>query len=213
MRPGRCQRSNSLRLILLLDACEAADLTPVPVARFHALAFLANVLAPVWSESSFDGKILKRLSGPFYPELQRELDRLVGLGLVTVHDVGHVKERGRWRLDGSFALEDRRAKGVINFADSFETERATKEFFRRLTFASARLKVPIEQLVIEDVTWADKRTGTGDVIDFSEWQAANYSASAAQYFDRVSPRGLRLSRGDRLQLYMHLLERRANASQ
>jgi hypothetical protein len=145
--------------------------------------------------------------------LQRELDRLVGLGLVTVHDVGHVKERGRWRLDGSFALEDRRAKGVINFADAFETERATKEFFRRLTFASARLKAPIEQLVVEDVTWADKRTGTGDVIDFSEWQAANYSASAAQYFDRVSPRGLRLSRGDRLQLYMHLLERRANASQ
>lgn len=211
MRPDRREHSNSLRLILLLDACEAADLTPVPVARFHALAFLANVLAPVWSESSFDGKILKRRAGPFYPELQRELDRLVGLGLVTVHDVGHVKERGLWRLDGSFALEDRRAKGVINFADSFETERATKEFFRRLTFASARLKVPIEQLVVEDVTWADKRTGTGDVIDFSEWQAANYSASAAQYFDRVSPRGLRLSRGDRLQLYMHLLERRANA--
>ncbi|MGJ4965229.1 hypothetical protein [Bradyrhizobium sp. HKCCYLRH3061] len=212
MRINRPKHSDTLRLILLLDACEAADLTPIPVARFHALAFLANVLAPVWAENSFDGKILKRQAGPFYPEIQRELDRLVGLGLVAVHNVGHVKDRNRWRLDGSFSLEDQRAKDIIEFAEAFEAERATKEFFRRLAFASTRLKQPIEQLVFEDVTWADKRTGTGDVIDFSEWQTANYSASAAQYFDRLSPRGLRLSRGDRLQLYMHLLERRSDAS-
>ncbi len=209
---GRTSLSNSLRLVLLLDACEAADLTPIPVSRFHALAFLANILAPVWSEHSFDGKILKRSGGPFYPDLQRELDRLVGLGIASVHNVGHVKERGRWRLEGAFALNDRRAKSVIEFSDAFESERATRDFFRRLAFASSRLKTPVEQLVFQDVTWSDQRTGTGDVIDFSEWQIANYSASAAQYFERVSPRGVRMSRGDKLQLYMHLLERRANAA-
>jgi hypothetical protein len=99
---SRASHSNGLRLVLLLDACEAADLAPIPVSRLHAFAFLANILAPVWSEHSFDGKILKRSGGPFYPELQRDLDRLVGLGIATVHDVGHVKERGRWRLEICF---------------------------------------------------------------------------------------------------------------
>ena len=205
-------QSNRLRLVLLLDACEAADLTPIPVSRFHAIAFLANILAPVWSENSFDGKILKRSGGPFYPILQRELDRLVGLGIATVHGVGHVKEKGRWRLDGSFALNNDKAQPIIDWFEAFEAERATRDFFRRVAFAIARLKYPIEQLVTEDVTWSDRRTGTGDVIDFSEWQLANYSASAAEYFSRVSPQGLRMSRGDKLQLYMHLLERRAHAA-
>jgi len=206
----RLSHSNKLRLVLLLDACEAADLTPIPVSRFHAMAFLANILAPVWAENSLDGKILKRSGGPFYPELQRELDCLVGLGIATVHDVGHVKEGGRWRLDGSFSLDDSRARAIIDWSDSFEAERATRDFFRRLAFAVSRLKTPIERLVIQDVTWSDQRTGTGDVIDFAEWQLANYSASAAEYFDRVSPRGVRMSRGDKLQLYMHLLERRTH---
>jgi hypothetical protein len=93
-----------LRLLLLLDACEAADLAPVPVMRLHALAFLSNVLSPIWSAESYDGKILKRRGGPFYPELQRQLDRLVGLGLVAVHDVRHVEEEGKWRIEARFSL-------------------------------------------------------------------------------------------------------------
>lgn len=204
--------SDRLRLVFLLDACQAADLAPVPIRRFHALAFLANILAPVWSERSFDGKILKRSGGPYYPDLQYELDRLVGLGIVTTHGVGHVKDQGRWRLDGAFALSETRARPIIEWASAFVGERATIGFFRRLAFAVSRLAFPIEDIVTLDVTWADRRTGTGDVIDFSEWQVANYSAAAATYFENVSPHGIKMSRGDKLQLYMRLLERRAHAS-
>lgn len=115
------QLADRLRLVLLLDACEAADLTPVPVMRLHALAFLANVLAPIWSVESYDGKILKRRGGPFYPELQKQLDRLVGLGFVTIHGVRHINDDGRWRLDGSFAVNTNATAHIIEAARLFSS--------------------------------------------------------------------------------------------
>jgi len=204
------QLTDRLRLVLLLDACEAANLTPIPVRRFHALAFLANVLAPIWSVGSYDGKILKRKGGPFYPELQKQLDRLVGLGFVAVSGVRHVNEEGQWRLEGSFGLNSSMTAEIVSTAKLFHSERASMEFLRRLAFAASRLKEPLENLVLFDVTWSDGRTGTGDVIDFSEWKAANYSAFAANTFDKVAPHGLSAGRGDKIQLYMRLLERKAH---
>jgi hypothetical protein len=203
--------SDRLRMLLLLDACEAADMVPVPVLRLHALAFLANVLAPIWSVESYDGKILKRRGGPFYPELQKQLDRLVGLGLVVVSGVKHIKDEGGWRLEGAFALNPDRAERVIASAKSFASERDAIEFLRRLAFAVARLRDPLENLVVFDATWSDQRTGVGDVIDFSEWKAANYSAFAAQMFGQLQPQGPRLRRGDELPLYLRFLQRKANA--
>lgn len=203
--------SDRLRLVLLLDACESADLAPVPIMRLHALAFLANVLSPLWSVDSYEGKILKRSGGPFYPLLQRELDCLVGLGLATIHDVRHTEEKGQWRLEGSFALHARNAARIIERACFFEAERAAVNFLRRLAFAVARLERPLEQVVSFDATWSDKRTGTGDVIDFSEWRNANYSAYAATFFEKVVPAGVNVNRSDKLQLYMRLLDRRAHA--
>jgi hypothetical protein len=202
--------SDRLRLIQLLDACEAADIAPVPVMRLHALAFLANVLAPIWSVQSYDGKILKRRGGPFYPELQKQLDRLVGLGFVTVSGVKHVEEDGRWRLDGSFALNINTTECILEMAKIFASERGAIEFLRRLAFAASRLREPVENLVLFDATWSDRRTGIGDVIDFSEWKAANYSAFAAQTFERVAPAGPNVGRGDKLPLYMRFLERKAH---
>jgi hypothetical protein len=202
--------NDRFRLILLLDACEAADMTPIPVMRLHALAFLANVLSPIWSVQSYDGKILKRRGGPFYPELQKQLDRLVGLGFVSVTDICHVQDEGRWRLNGSFSLRSEPSNAVIDLAKSFRAERDTMEFLRRLAFAAARLKKPVEDLIQFDATWSDKRTGVGDVIDFSEWKEANYSAFTAHTFETLGPLGPTIGRGEKLPLYMRFLERKAN---
>lgn len=199
-----------LHLLLLLDACEAADLAPVPLARLHALAYLANVLAPIWSLASTDGKVLKRDAGPFYPELQQQLDRLVGLGLVEVHDVDYILVENQWQLRASFALASERPVRVLETALKFAAERQTSNFFRRLAFAIARLGVPVDRVVQHDATWSDRRTAIGDVVDFAEWKTANYSARAAALFADYLPAGVSATRGDMLQLYVRLLERRAH---
>jgi hypothetical protein len=76
----------------------------------------------------------------------------------------------------------------------------------------SRLKRPLEDLVQFDATWSDKRTGVGDVIDFSEWQEANYSAFAAQTFGELEPLGNTIGRGEKLPLYLRYLERRAHGN-
>ena len=73
-------RRRQARILTLLDSATEAGLAPIGIIPFHAFAYLANVLAPVWDMPAMDGKILKRLGGPFYPVLQRDLDRLVGRG-------------------------------------------------------------------------------------------------------------------------------------
>lgn len=210
--PNPQRFADRLRLILLLDACEAAALTPISVGNLHALAFLANVLSPIWSVDSYDGKILKREGGPYYPELQYELDRLVGLGFVSVHDIRHLNEEDRWRLEGSFGLNAGMAKELIDDASLFADERIIMSFLRRLAYAAARLTEPLRAIVKFDATWSDDRTGTGDVIDFAEWRAANYSAFAAKLFGKTAPLNLKVERGDQLQLYMRLLARRAHSA-
>jgi len=196
------------RLILLLDACEAANLCPIPLMRMHALAFLANVLAPVWSTQSYDGKILKRRGGPFYPELQAQLDRLVGLGFVLISNVSHTEENGQWTLAGSFGLNEELTRPVLALAEKFAEERLTREFFRRLAYATSRLTKPLESVIEFDATWSDNRTGEGDVVDFAEWRRANYSAFTANFFERLTDTGSQKTAGDRLQMYMFLLDRK-----
>lgn len=196
------------RLILLLDACEAANLCPIPLNRLHALAFLANVLAPVWSAQSYDGKILKRKGGPFYPELQAQLDRLVGLGFVLISNVSHSEEEGEWNLAGSFALNENLTRPLIALGDLFGEERLARIFFRRLAYAASRLSRPLESVVELDATWSDTRTGEGDVVDFAEWRRANYSAFAANFFEKLTATGSQKTAGDKLQMYMLLLDRK-----
>ena len=94
-----------VRLIMLLHAAESAGLAPIGILQLHSLAYLSNVLAPVWKLRPLDGKVMKRRGGPFYPVLQHDLDRLISQGLVLITNLGYKgDENGRWRLDGNFYL-------------------------------------------------------------------------------------------------------------
>lgn len=95
-----------VRVLQLLDAAERAGITPIPAPRLHAFAYLADVLSPVWNLPPFDGKILKIKGGPHYPDLQRELDRLVVLGLVEVSNLRYLERPGGGaRINGAYALQ------------------------------------------------------------------------------------------------------------
>jgi len=46
------------RVLLLLDAAERAAVAPLSTDRLHTLAFLADVLSPVWNLSAFDQVVI-----------------------------------------------------------------------------------------------------------------------------------------------------------
>ena len=139
------------RLLMLLDAADYVVIAPVETSRLHALAFLADVLSPIYGLTSISGRVLKRRVGPYFPALQWELDRLVGMGLVEVSSLGPVVEVSDAYLDASFALNRQRAASVLKAVYDDETFLTLRDFFRQL--AGAQLRYPTQ-------TWTPPRGPT-----------------------------------------------------
>lgn len=208
-------QSRQLRILKLLHAAEIAGITPMPILRLHAFAFLANILSPVWNLQPQEAKILKKRGGPFYPELQTELDHLVARGLCKISGLNYaVNEENKWRLEGAYALNFDLAGPVLEAAESFADERLITRFFTEIAYALASLSdADFDKAMVEDATYSDQRTSDGFVVDFGEYKDArksNFSTNAANYFERLMPGGLHVSPGEKLQLYVKYLERRAH---
>ena len=196
-----------VRLLVLLDGSEQAGISPIRLNRLHTYAYLSNVLAPVWQSEVFDGRILKRRGGPFYPALQHELDRLVGLGLVTISDVDHFQDGdGQWRLDASFSINHQLADDSLGVINSFPEEFSVRSFLLEVAYAlSALTDDEVAGIAGEDPTYSDLSVGYENVIDFAEWRNLNYSANVANHFSTVLERA---TPGELLHLFVRHLHRR-----
>lgn len=201
------------RILVLLNAAAEASLVPIRVVPFHAFAYLANVLAPVWDMPALDGKILKRKGGPFYPDLQRDLDRMVGKGMVSVHGVHHVRgPDSRWRVEGTYSLNPDLSRKPLKYLLERADEGRVASFVQELAYAlSALRESEFDRALIEDATYCDPSFSDDNVLDFDEWTHRNPSANAAAYFDRFLPGGTKATPGERLHLYVRHLHRRIHA--
>ena len=196
-----------VRLLMLLDGSERAGIAPIRLRRLHTYAYLSNVLAPVWNSRVFDGRVLKRRGGPFYPILQYDLDRLVGLGIVLMTDLGHIiDEDDQWRLDGAFSLNHELAGDALKVIGTFPQEVEIRSFLLEVAYAvSALSDSEFDSLPSEDPTYSDSNIGYANVVDFAEWRKQNYSANAAHHFQSVSKQA---TPGELLHLYVRHLRRR-----
>ncbi len=199
-----------VRILTLLRAAERAGLVPLDVLALHTFAYLANVLSPVWDMAPMDGKILKRRGGPFYPVLQHDLDRLVGLGVVVISGIGHeVDDDGRWRLRGAFRLNAELAGPALLAIDAFADEQAVSSFMSELGLALSSLpEEEFSRAPMEDATYADTLTTAGNVVDFAEWQRRNFTANAAHRFLDLMPGGIQATQAELLHLYVRHLRSR-----
>lgn len=211
---GHSDRFESLRrqarILLLLRGAESAGLYPISLLALHAYAFLSNVLAPVWSMPALDARVLKRKGGPFYPTLQADLDRLVGIGMVRISDVAHVRDSQRkWRLEGRYSLNPEMATAALDFLLTRPEEERVARFVQELGYALSILTTEqLEQALVEDATYGDPEISTNNVLDFGEWSTRNVSSEAADYFDEFMPNGVTTTPGEKLHLYVSHLRRR-----
>lgn len=211
-----------VRLIQLLDAAERAAIAPVSASLLHALAYLADVLSPVWELSPFDGKILKSKGGPHYPDLQRDLDRLVVLGLVEITNLTYQNANHGAQLDGDYALRFKSShlagilaavgpsQGSLNLDPA---DQLLHSYLVELAGALATLpQAQIEKVASADPTYADDRIGEFNIIDFGSWtrepRIANLSSRTAERFRSFLPHGSSLSPSEKLYLYASYLGRR-----
>ena len=203
-----------IRILMLLEAAEHAGLSPMPVLELHAFAFFANVLSPLWDLMPQKRSVLRRRGGPYYPELQEDIDALVGKGLLSINGLRHVKDdNNRWRLEGYFSVSGENGTTLIDTLCKFQDEQRLFNFYRELGFALASVPGEVRGMAVaEDATYGDERFGDGAIIDFAQWNRANYSENAARFFDRVMPEGRQTTPAQKLHLYAHHLQRRLTSA-
>ena len=202
------------RMLLLLDAAEQVGIAPLPSARLHAFAYLADVLSPVWNLVPFDGKVYKADGGPRYPDLQDEVDSLVVLGLVQVRDLVYEQTADGARIVGSYGLDFRsdhlesilRALGARSTQEAIDPrDRDLHTYLVELAGALATLPDDeIESATDVDVTYR-ARAELHNVVDFAEWVedrwTANPSWRVAERFQEFLPSGSTILAGEKLYLY------------
>jgi len=199
---------------MLLDAADYAVLSPITTGRFHALAYLADVLSPIYSFTSLSSVILKRRIGPYFPELQWELDRLIGLGLVEVTEYRPVVEVEKAYLDASYCLRRVEADSLLKVVYEDRQFLALRDYFRELASAlGAVSEDDLDAATQSDVTWETAHSGT--VIDYAQWSAQNFSKMSADRIEellRNQRPGIdpEVSPGEKLNLYVRYLRRSAN---
>jgi hypothetical protein len=210
------------RVLLLLDAAERAAAAPLSTDRLHALAFLADVLSPVWHLSSFDKVVLKSAQGPFFPELQREMDRLVVMGLLEVSNIRYLpRPRGGARIEANYGLrfasphleEILSRLGARGSKPAFDpADVQVHAFLVELAGALARLPDDeIARAAISDATYSDRAIDNDNLIYITGVLHPNRSVVTAERFANFMPPGATLSAGEKLYLYATYLGRRVHA--
>ena len=212
------------RMLLLLDAAEQVGMAPLPSARLHAFAYLADVLSPVWGLDPFDGKIYKSHGGPRYPDLQDEIDSLVVLGLIQARDLAYETVNDGARIVGSYGLDfaSEHLESILPALGSRSTKAAIDPDDCNLhaylvELAGALATLPddeIESATTVDVTYR-AQAELHNVVDFAEWVddrwAANPSWRVAERFQAFLPVEAKILSGEKLYLYAAYLGRAMHA--
>ena len=203
-----------VRVLMLLDAVDYAVLAPISVQRIHTLAFLADVLSPIFHLLPMSGKILKRRSFPYFPDLQWEIDRLIGLDLITPFELAPVVEESKAYVTFSLALQRPRSSPILDVVYSQDDFCVLRDYFRELAGALSNIQdEELDAVTKLDVTWDSGHAGT--VIDYAEWRAQNYSTLGADRIEELAVHAFgngksRLSPTAKVNLYVKYLTRVAS---
>lgn len=170
-----------LWLLAILRAVRAAGIGPVSSTFIHRLVYFTTALAVVSREDPEVACVIKRDTGPYFPDYAWELERLVGMGLLTTQnqstDIAELDTHTLYRIsDDGISL-------LRSVAESTESLNKTINHVafcvRELAFAGV-LQDSISWT--EDANQKSRTRGTGELIDYGELQAPskiNFSAIEA----------------------------------
>jgi hypothetical protein len=204
-----------IRLLVIVDAAERALIAPLSVSSLHLMAYLSNVLAPVWDVPVLDGRLLKKESGPYYPVLQSDADHLVGQGLLILSNLNYSLDLDhQWRLRGSYVLNHSLCDEILESINLFPDERAVRELCNEIALSLSTVEPGIvSALNTQDATYGDAGTDPGNVVDFAEWKRINFAANAALTLGSLLRDDGQTSAGEMIHSYVSHVARRLYANQ
>jgi len=212
-RPDDAVRSTQrrIRVVSILDAAERAGLTPLPLLQLHTIAYFADALAPVWGLRILDAQLLKRREGPMSPLLQRDVDSLVGSGVVTASSVRYVlDDEGGWRLDAMYSTNPEFALRILNAAAAFEEHAKQLNFVQEVVFSISALGPEvIYDATASDAAYGDSLIDIGGLLDIaSAGSLMNQTARIAVRFGELMHPNVDLSNAEMVHLYVRELYKR-----
>ena len=192
--------------LLCIGEASRLGVVPLATAQLHVLLYLANTLSPLYDVRRVRGRVLKRGAYPFYPEVQRLVDRLAFAGVLAID---HVDFGPKGHLAAHYALGEEGA-GLRDrlIASSFEARR-TAHLFRELTSACFGKFLGTKTAIGPvDANYGNPDTIENEVIDFDEWQSDNNKnlAVAKYLIDQLRAMQPKANR-DGIRLYCDYLDK------
>lgn len=172
-----------LWLLAIFNAVRAAGVGAATSVLIHRLVYFTTALAVVSRQEPEVACVIKRETGPYFPDYAWELERLVGMGLVTTStrslEVSDIEANTLYRIDsrGLSFLEE-----ISSSVESLAKTIMHVGFcVRELAFAGV---LHDETAWAKDANQMVRTSGIGDLIDYGEIQASskvNYSAVEAAH--------------------------------
>jgi hypothetical protein len=201
-------RRRHVLIVGLFDALDRAGLRPVSASQLHTLWYLLNALAPAWRLQPFDAALLKTDRQPYFPSIQSDIDRLVGMGMLVVTRL--IPGTDRNRLQGLFSLNRSFADPVLSAMYEIEEESNILRFLDEVVQASNRLTQTEQKVALaKDATYGDQSVDTGSVIDLGEWLTHDRSTPTAEVLEVIEKvSGRNMLPAELMEIYIDHLGRR-----
>lgn len=201
------------RVLQIMAALERAGATPISNRDLHAVAYLANVLSPIWDVEPLETSVLKDREGPRSSAFEHEIDLCIGQGLLVV-DALQPDAENPARLDATYRLNARAARPILAVITLLPDERSVDRFLNELAFAFVEIRPGLrDDAALQDASWSNPAVAEGRIVDFGEHsqrETVNPSYNAAQAFQKFAPEGMKFNRAEKLLMYVRLLKRRAH---
>lgn len=206
------QRRRWLRILSILDACRWVGLTPITTGSLHVIVYLSEVLAPAWRLEPLDGKVLKQATAPYYPILQQDVDRLIGMGLVRVVDLQITRtDDGSPVLLPRIMLMEEFARPILNSLRELPDEEVALDFIEEVVQAFSRLSdEQVPSSMGEDATYGSPAVDTGQVIDLGEWKSSEDTATSCTVDEIRKLTGNEINPAEIIDIYVDHLVYRVN---
>lgn len=192
-------------VLLAMDACDRAGLVPVSKVRFHRLIFLSNCLAEILQATPPAKRVLKYKRGPFYPDVQWQLDRLTAMGLVNIRDLLIEEDSyGPW-MEANYLIA-RSGIEAIAKVKATPLGYSTSAYIDELVFAFARLSErDVDQVALKELNYAAPGIAVGALISFEDARS-NLALRKTDEFAQLAPEILAARFNEQIQLYLRYIE-------
>lgn len=192
-------------ILICLAEADRMGATPLPAMQLHVTLYLANTLATLFKINRVRGRVLKRGAFPFYPDVQREIDRLAFSGVLGIE---HVNFGAKGHMTAHYGLGSRGAAICCALlAHSPEAARTAKLFRELISACFGRFLATNAAIGPIDANYGSNHVLEGEVVDFSEWTDENRNLEVANYLiDRLRAMRPHADR-DGVRLYCNYLDK------